>query len=571
MTPIQKKRNLDASNPSYPKRGEILHINLPQLKQSTGTLEPPRTTDSSIINIAYCLYEGLMRPTEDGSAIQGQAKTIEIDATKRIYRFHLKTNHWCDGTLVQAQHFENTWKQILTGKIDCPNIYLFDYFKNAKAIREKRLPIDEVGIRSLADDLLEVELESPFNAFLDLLATYLFVPLHPMSIEGFLPDPNSTSYPLISNGPFKLTHWIPNVELIFEKNEHFHRVDEISLKRIHFNYIGSEISAIDRFINHSMDILGRPFPPSLVKHKAMRYLFQEGHFQTQMLASTTCAILNLNRSPLNHPKLRRALSLAIDRTALARRLMMNEDCAATHLLPPVFNPETTHSQLSNKRELLEARRIFKEVIQEENIKPEDLFENLIIQYPHSELYFNLAMDLKEAWECIFDIKIRTQQFTLYELRTKLAQRTFSIVLLTWYPDYFHPLALLNRLRSSSNSKNYTGWSDPHFSRLLEKAENASTKEEGFQLCIEAEKILLDAMPVIPLMHGRYAAMIQTYIKNFHISPQGIINFDKVYLDENYEIEQNPLYSKRDKIVSLLQECIKPPFEYPIPVTDLLVR
>lgn len=558
----------DTQNTSYSKRGEILHINLPHTKLSVSTLEPPRTTDYSIFNIGYSLYEGLMRFKEDGEVELGQAECVEIGETKKIYRFKLKKNGWSDGTPVTAFHFENTWKQILLGKIDCPNVFLFDVIKNAKPARELTADIASVGIRSICDDILEIELEKPLGYFLDLLACNIFLPLHPVSIEGFLPDPNSTSYPLISNGPFKLTHWIPNVELIFEKNEFFHRAAGVRLRKIHFNYINSEISAIDRFLEHSMDVLGRPFP-CLIKHKAMRYLFQQGRFLHYPLTCTTNAILNLHCFPLNNLKLRQALYNSVDRSSLVRRLLMFEDGIAHHLLPPFFFPKRPHAKSSSKHDLLNARRLFKEVLEEEKMSSASLEEHLTIQYPQTEFYFNLAMDLKEAWEFLFDIKIRTEQLNLFDLRRRLSQKKFSIALLTWYPDYSHPIAMLNRFRNVNDPKNYPGWSHPRFSQLLEEAESTD-RENSFRLCVEAEKILLEELPVIPLLHGKYPTMTQAYVKNFSMSPQGIINFDKIYLDENYEAEQNPLYEEKEKIISLLQECIKPPFEYPIPVTNLLM-
>src|SRR5580658_2022740 len=91
----------------YPKRGEILHINLPHIKQNTRTLEPQRGTDYSALTIAYALYEGLMRFREDGSVELGQTESVEIDRTGRFYRFRLKKNGWSDGTPVTAQNFEN--------------------------------------------------------------------------------------------------------------------------------------------------------------------------------------------------------------------------------------------------------------------------------------------------------------------------------------------------------------------------------------------------------------------------------------------------------------------------------
>jgi len=220
---------------------------------------------------------------------------------------------------------------------------------------------------------------------------------------------------------------------------------------------------------------------------------------------------------------------------------------------------------------LEARRLFRQVLNEEGLTPKEIQEHLTIQYPQNEFYFNLAMDLKEAWEFLFDIEIRTEQLVLSDHKHKLNMRDFSIALVTWYPDYFHPIALLNRFRDAKNLKNYSGWSDPLFQKLLKDAEDAPTKEESLALCQEAEKILMNDMPIIPLLHGKYPVMTQSYVKNFSISPQGFINFEKIYLDENYEPEQNPLYSEKEKIIDLLQECIKPPFEYPIPVTDLLMR
>ena len=161
---------------------------------------------------------------------------------------------------------------------------------------------------------------------LDLVTFYVFAPLHSSSIAGFFPEPHSTYYPLISNGPFKLCHWSPNVELVMDKNPHYYRAKEIYFERIRLNYLVNDLRVIDHFLQRDIDLVVKRFK-ILFKHKAIKLLVNTNDMNSIHLSDTCCCVFNCIDPVFRNKDLRRALSMGIDRPKLLQRLtMMGEDC-----------------------------------------------------------------------------------------------------------------------------------------------------------------------------------------------------------------------------------------------------
>ncbi len=537
----------------------VANIAKPDYRSSPGRIEPQRTSDISAQTLAHLLYDNLTRCLSNGEIILSQAQTYEVSDDGKAYIFTLRENHWSDGSLVRAQDFENTWKYLLRPDIECPSSYFFFFIKNAKKAKEGKISPDQIGVKSLSDSRLRIVLEKPISFILDLLACYVFAPLHPSSIEGFYPNPDSTYYPLISNGPFKLCHWSPNVELVMDKNTHYYRAKEIYLERIRLNYLVNDLRVVDHFLQRNIDVMVKRFR-ILFKHEAIKHLVSSKELLSDQLTDTCCCIFNCKNPIFKHKKLRRAFSMGIDRPKVLQRLTVMGEQAATGLLSPIYrgNEESTNF---SKFDLLEARKLFQEVLKEEKISQKTFSSQLMLFFPHSEFYFNLAEDLKECWEFIFDMKITTEPLTLDEMTKRMAERDFSMAILSWNSYYFHPISMLERFRTKNDAKNYCQWNTKEFTELLQQASCAKTQKKSWEFCKQADDIIKEEAPIAPIFHACYGTLIQPYVKNFKVSPMGVVNFDEITFDEELLVQRPiPEHPLAKELIVMLKQSIREPLK-----------
>ncbi len=540
-------------------RHETLVINIakPNNGSDFRTIEPQRTSDTSAHNINYALYDCLTKCTASGKLVLSQAESVEISKSGKIYTFKLRKNCWSDGTPVTARDFEDTWKYLMKPEVDCPNAYLHYIIKNAKQAHDGKISIDEIGVRAIDDLTLRVELNKPIGYFLDLVSSFAFAPLHSSSIKGFIPNPKTTYYPLISNGPFRLNHWTPSVELVLDKNPYFHGASSVALNRIRLNYLVNDLRVVDYFLSRSIDLMVKNFR-ILFKHKAIKHLINQEQLLSDHLATTSCCIFNCNKFPFNNRKLRQAFRDAIDKPKILKRLTMMGEEPATGLLPPIYRSPQEKSSFS-KFDLLKARALFQEALKESKISPSKLQQSLKLFYPHTEFYFNLAEDLVEGWQFIFDIKIDSEALSLKEMTKRMARRDYSMGILSWNAYFNHPLSMLERFRSKNNSKNYCQWNTKEFSNLLKLATLAKTREESWEYCRKADEIITKEVPIAPIFHARYGTLIQPYIKNFKISPLGIVNFDEISFDQSMLMQRPfPEHPLAQELVEMLKQSISEP-------------
>jgi len=221
------------------------------------TLDPRRVRDLPTVTVMHMLYEGLMRTQADGLIAPALAESITISPDQKIYTFHLRSNVWSDGQPLTAKDFEQTWKSLLDPKFPSPNAYQLYVIKGAQAAKEGHASPDQIGIYTLDDSILKVELEKPTPYFLHLTATHFFYPVHPLLRQqpadaSTLPDSS-----VVTNGPFKLEKWSHHNELTAVKNIHYWDKNNVQLNRVQLVMLDNP-TALHLFQNGELDWTGSP-------------------------------------------------------------------------------------------------------------------------------------------------------------------------------------------------------------------------------------------------------------------------------------------------------------------------
>ena len=481
------------------------------------TLDPRKGGDSLSAHLQLMLFEGLVKLHSDGSVTPAQCSFYTLSSDQKTYTFHLGNTKWSDGTTVTSYDFEKAWKDILSPSFPAPNAHLLYSIKQAEAVKRGLIDISQVGIRAPTPHILIVELETPTPYFLQLISFCVFAPTHTNTEEQ--------KNLLISNGPFILTKWLHENEILLEKNPYHLGKDEIGLDFIHLSIVRDETTAVQMYEKGEIDLIGSPFfTPS---SEALTYLPVK-ELLVAPVAATTYITFNTQTLPFSNKHLRQAFSLAIHREEIVQYALDYKEKAALSAIPPclIGNGKKTFP-LDNKTK--EAQLLFKKALEELHLTSKELEDKITYLYSSSHPEQKLAQVLQEQWLDTLGIKIKIQSIERKVLLDSLSKKNYFFAQTTYRAQYFDPISILERFEHKENIKNYPSWENPQYQNLLKE----STSQSGLQRIAtleKAETLLLEDMPLAPLLHLNLYYLKKPYLKNIELSPAGGIFFERLSLE-----------------------------------------
>lgn len=496
-----------------PKGKQAIRLNL---------FSDPRTLDPRMINevvgrnVSLMLYEGLTRIGPDGAIRLGAARSFSVSDDGLLYTFKLRKGRWSDGKPVVAADFVRTWQTALGPNFPSTFAYQLYILKNAREIKEGSLPADSLGARAIDDHTLEVELAHPAPFLLALLATPAFFP-----VSDSPPPPDALP---IVNGPFLPVSWQTNHELYLKKNPLFWDARHVRLDSLELFIIPNENTSLLMFEKNELDHVGLPF--CVLPADSIETLRLSRLFHLQEVAAIYWYRFNTTRSPLNHPKFRRALSLAIDRTALSDFVMAGLHIPATGALPHSLSKD--RAPLINAHALPdEAINAFHEALSELGLSPEGV-RPLELSFNHSEDHMKIASSIQQQWQQILGIQVQLQVRDWQDHLQHLLQRNFDVGRLAWQAHYPDALDFLLPLAQTHD----TGWENDRYRELLALVQKERDSAQRSAYLAEAERLLIEEMPVIPLFSLRYAYCLNPRLQGVVLSELGTIDFRWAYLESS---------------------------------------
>lgn len=504
------------------KNERSLRINL---RVEPVSLDPRKGNDMVASQLHFMLFEGLLRLNSDMTLSPAQADSYEMSPDGKVYTFHLKDSKWSDGSPVTAYDFEKSWKSLLNPDFYSPDTYLLYAVKNAKAAKMGEVSLEEIGIHSRDAKTLVVELERPSPHFLQIVACSVLLPVNAKIAQE---DPNwstSTEH-FVSNGPFELKEWKLNKKLVLEKNPHYAQKNAIHLDQILIEIINDEKAVLALYQNGHFDVIGTPlsfFPAKLNRELKSRNLL------TFFPAATTKFLaFNSTLSPFHNANIRRALGLAIDRQAIVNQITQLKEQAALNVIPPVLLSGKEPALLTDG-DRARAKVHLEQGLEELGISLKEL-SPISFMYCSSEINHLIAQELKKQWFEILDIQVTLENVEFKTLHERSRKGEFSIGLFAWLADYGDPMNILERFEYLTNHRNYSKWENETYNALLNDALTASSRAVYLEKIREAERFLVEEMPITCLYHDSYAFLIHDHVQGFAISPLGHIYFDRISIN-----------------------------------------
>lgn len=495
------------------------------------SLDPHKATAVADGKIISALLEGLVRPdAKDESLIHpGMAESWEHNADASEWTFRLRSALWSDGKSVTAHDFVYAYQRLLHPEFGAKYAEMLYPIRGAEEYNRGQIEWEQVGVKALDDHTLRLTLNGPAPHLLHLVQhfTWYPVPSHKVEECGGMLDRRSRWTAMenwVGNGAYVLENHRFNDFLSVCTNPRYWRATEVRNRGVRFLPVVNGYTETRMYMGGKLHITNNVPPEmlSLVRQKYPQEFCQDPYY---------CAIfyrLNTTRPPLDDLRVRRALSLAIDRHTLVGKVVRGAGKPSDTFTPPGAGYAVAEGPvLCQEQREAEARRLLADAGYPEGKG----FPVLELMTTSRDVQRVMAETIQAMWEQVLGIhvEIRSCEWTAY----KAAQQSmnYDISSSSWSGDYMDPATFVELWRSGGGN-NCTGFASETFDARLDAARSTGDAEERRAHLIAAEQEMLSAQPLIPLYHSE-----RTYLKSMNVRGWYPLMLDNHPLDA---VEINPL-------------------------------
>ncbi len=509
-------------------REQILHRGV---GPEVASLDPHLATGTAEYNILSALLEGLVTENPvDLSPEPGVAERWKVSPDGLTYTFTLRENaRWSNGDPVTAGDFVASFKRILSLSPAADYAHFLYIIQNAEPFHKGRLKdFAQVGVAAVDARTLRITLEHPSVNFLSMLNQTAFFPVHVASVEKYgAVDSRANDWArpgrFVGNGPFVLKEWKRGQKIVAEKSPAYWDAAKVRLNGIEF-YSFESRDAEERAFRAGQLHLTEALSPSKIDAYRRN---SPGLLRVDPYLGTEFYRINTARPFLNDARVRRALSLAIDRKLITTKILRGVQSPAYAFTPPDAGGQMGARPIAGA--LADDPKAARELLAAAGY-PEGKGAPVVeLVFNTSESHRAVAEAVQEMWrrELGLNVALVNQEY-----KTMLNARRagdYQVLRSVWMADYVDALSFLDIWKSSSGN-NYTGWSDATYDQLLYQAARTTDKPARNALLQKAESILLGQSPMIPIYHYSHVFLIRPSVKNWHPTVLDHHPYKAVYLD-----------------------------------------
>jgi oligopeptide transport system substrate-binding protein len=474
-----------------PDSGVVLQRGLPSDPES---LDQHKARSTQAAEVLRDIGEGLVGYSATGALIPAAAERWDASEDGLTYTFHLRPEaRWSNGEPLTAAHFVFGMRRLVTPATAAFYANLLDAVVNAPEIVAGSKPPESLGIEATDELTLVVRLARPTPYILRLFSHPSTFPLHP---EFAAQHGDSFARPgnLLSNGAFVLDAWVPGSIIALRRNEHYWNNEKTALDGVNYHVVVQGAAELNRYRAGELHITSTVPPDNFADVRAQ--------FGSELRIAPYLGIyyygFNLAKPPFkDNPAVRQALSMAIDREALARQVVGWGESPAYSWVPPgVNNYEPTvfsFASLTQEERNRLARRLYKEAgYSEENPLRFEL------RYNTSDWHTKIAVAIQSMWSEVLGVEatLINEEFQVLLANMRDAEVT-QVFRASWIGDYDDAHTFLSVLRAGSAS-NMPRYADDDFESLMQRAADQVDLNRRKLYLEEAERVMLADHPVIPL-------------------------------------------------------------------------
>jgi len=474
--------------------------------------------------VARAIFEGLTTPNPRTLEPEpGQAYRWEVSADGLTYTFHLRPGLvWSNGAPLGAEDFRWSWIRVLRPETASRYASFLYPVRGAEDFNHGRIRDErQVGIQAPDDSTFVVTLAAPTPYFLFLTEYYTLLPVPRAVIERQGPRWTRPEH-IVGNGPFVLRSWRQGDRLVFDKNPRYWDAARVRLDHV----VALSLEDLNTCVNLYKAGVVDWNPSGYVPSQFIPYLREYSDYRGGTYQAVAYYSINVTRKPFDNVWVRRALAFAMDRDAIARGLLKGSRMPWGNLVPMGYpgypRPPGQTYDPARARDCM-ARAGF----------PGGRgFPTISILFNTSEDGKRIAEAVQSMWSRTLGIHVEVlnQEWGSYLQATVALQ--YDVARRSWVGDYLDPTTFLGTMKSGDGN-NRTGWSDAHYDGLLRAAAVELDPEKRMRTLAQAEALLLDQAPVIPIYHFATSEMVKPYVRGIEDTPLDVHPLKYVWIDRGW--------------------------------------
>lgn len=491
------------------------------------TIDPALNSSVDGATMIIHAFEGLYTLDKDGIPVPGQAESYDISDDKKVYTFHLRDNlKWSDGTPLKASDFIYAWNRAVSPDTasDYENMfavidgYVYDD-PNTEKIDERANT--KLNITAPDDKTIVVTLKNAVPYFLELTAFPTYSPVRQDIIEEKDDAWATEVASYIGNGPYKVVEWVPGSHITMAKNENYWNYKELGTEKIKFVLMEDDGARLTAFEKREVLLIDQ------MPNDAIDAWRDKPEFNLEAQVGTYYVSFNVKKAPLDNPKVRQALILAVDRDFICKNIgKTGQEPAGAYVALGLFDSKPSRefrevggdyydpTAKANEENLAKAKQLLAEAGYPEG-KGLPAMEYL---YNEGSGHQAIGEALQDMWKKIgVNINLVSQDWATFLNTRKNGE--YYIARNGWLGDYNDPISFLD-MWVTGGGNNDAQWSNAEYDKLITEIKASSDQEERFTKMHQAEKIIFDEWMLCPIYYYVDLYLLDQRVEGFWSSPFG---------------------------------------------------
>ncbi|SCM67656.1 peptide ABC transporter substrate-binding protein [Donghicola eburneus] len=501
-----------ATAATHPETGEALAADQ---TFTNWTLDNPSSFDPQVVEdsdgaaMVRNMFEGLMNQDADGNLVPGVALDYSVNDDKNVYTFTLRPEaQWSNGDPVVASDFVYAWQRAVDPELASPYAWFMELMsiENASAIIAGEMPKEELGVKAIDDHTLEVTLSASLPYFATMTTHSTTFPAPQKVIEEFGAEWTKPEN-IVVNGAFILEDYTPGERIVQVRNPEYWDNENTILDKIETLVVTDQNQALTRYLAGEFDRIELPagtYPKMKAEHpdEAVSVPWLCNYYYTFNVSDS-------GPEAFKDVRVRQALSLAVDRKVITENVMQGGQPEAYSFTPAaVAGFEPPKSAMADMTQA-ERDAKAKELLAEAGYGADNPLTFDMI-YNTSENHKKVAVVLSQMWKQKLGVQASLANMEWKTFLDTRGRQDFALARGAWCGDYNEASTFLDLLTTPS------GYNDGKYSNTEydELIQSAKTAENAPELYTQAEAILAEEMPVIPIYHYAGVMMIDTDLKGW---------------------------------------------------------
>ena len=493
------------------------------LNNTPDGLDPGVTNNSFAQYVIINCFEGLVTYDESGSVVGGSAESWDVSEDGTVYTFHLRDGlKWSDGSPLTAQDFVYSIQRVLTPDTAAQYVSMVtSYVKGAQEYYDGTGSAEDLGVKAVDDQTLEITLLQPTSYFIDVLSRWVYDPVQQATVEANGDSWSTSADTYICNGPFKVTEMNSNESVVLEKNENYWDADNVTLDKLTFRYILDNSTALTAYESGEVDGI-----ISVPSSDYARLKAENAGLQVSPSYGTVYYNINCSVAPYDNPLVRKALCLAIDRQSLIDNVVQTDAEPAYSFLAPgymVDGKDITDGRSNYGLSATADVEAAQEALAEAGYPNGEGFPTLQLSYYQDDTVSKIVEAMAEMLKNNLNINVEVSSNDWAIFYDNVLQGNYQVAAMGWSADYLNPMSFLP-LFKTGDSTNNSFYSNPDYDALVEQVMVETDPQKAAELTMQAADIASNDYCCLPLYYKSNTFLMHDNISGYYMTASGSLYF-----------------------------------------------